>query len=427
MTALGAAQVRRRFLLLRALRWLPTGLLIPVLVLLLLQRGLTLGDIGLVTAVQGLVVLFLELPTGGLADALGRRPVLLLAAVIEAGAVALLVVADTVPLLVVVFALQGVYRALESGPLDAWYVDAAQAADPDADIEGGLAAGGVALGVAISLGTLASGAIVALRPLPGLDPLVLPLLVALALRAVEFVALWKLMSEVRPPAGIAALRRTLREVPAVIATARRLIGASRVLLALLAVELLWGFGMVAFETFTPARLEAVLGRADQAAALLGPTNAVAWLVSAAGAALVPVVTRRLGAARAGAWMRIAQGATTAVIAVAAGPVGVIGAYLVTLGIHGAANPVHQGLLHRAVDGPDHRATVVSANSLTGHAGAALGGMALGALADGTTLRTAILAGAAVLALAAPLYRIAGRTPPSRPETAPASAASPADG
>ncbi|MBW3551631.1 MAG: hypothetical protein KY442_12830, partial [Proteobacteria bacterium] len=61
------------------------------------------------------------------------------------------------------------------------------------------------------------------------------LFVALALRAVEFVALWKLMSEVQPPAGIAALRRTVREVPAVIGTARRLIGGSRVLLALLAV------------------------------------------------------------------------------------------------------------------------------------------------------------------------------------------------
>jgi hypothetical protein len=31
--------------------------------------------------------------------------------------------------------------------------------------------------------------------------------------------------------------------------------------------------MIAFETFTPLRLEAVLGDADAAAALLGPTTA----------------------------------------------------------------------------------------------------------------------------------------------------------
>jgi len=76
-TALDARGARRRFLLLRGLRWLPTGLLIPVLVLLLLERGLTLGQIGLVAAAQGLVVMLLELPTGALADALGRRRVLL--------------------------------------------------------------------------------------------------------------------------------------------------------------------------------------------------------------------------------------------------------------------------------------------------------------------------------------------------------------
>lgn len=138
-TALDARGARRRFLLLRGVRWLPTGLLIPVLVLLLLDRGLTLGQIGLVTAAQGLVVMLLELPTGALADALGRRRVLLGAIGAEAAAVALLIVADSLPAFVVVFAVQGVYRALDSGPLDAWYVDTAQAAEPDADIERGLA------------------------------------------------------------------------------------------------------------------------------------------------------------------------------------------------------------------------------------------------------------------------------------------------
>ena len=41
--------------------------------------GLSLAQIGLGTAAQGGVMLFLELPGGGLADALGRKPVLILA------------------------------------------------------------------------------------------------------------------------------------------------------------------------------------------------------------------------------------------------------------------------------------------------------------------------------------------------------------
>ncbi|MDP9444608.1 MAG: hypothetical protein M3P83_09785, partial [Actinomycetota bacterium] len=122
-----------------------------------------------------------------------------------------------------------------------------------------------------------------------------------------------------------------------------------------------------------------------------------------------------GAARAAAAMRVAQGLTVVGIAVAAGPVGVIAAYLATMAVHGAANPVHQGLLHRAVEGPSHRATVVSANSLTAQSGGALGGIALGALADGTSLTAATLVGAGVLAAAAPLYLVRRR--PAEPAIA----------
>lgn len=409
-TALDADDARRRFLLLRALRWLPTGLLIPVLVLLLLERGLTLGQIGLVTAAQGVVVMLLELPTGALADALGRRRVLLGAISAEVAAVALLVAYDSLPALVIVFALQGVYRALDSGPLDAWYVDTAQAADPAADIERGLARGAVVLGLAISAGSLASGGLIALGPVAGIDALVLPLLVSLVLELVHFSAVALLMTETRPVRGAAA-RGALRSTPAVIGAAIGLVRGSTVLVALVAVEFLWGFGMVAFETFTPARLSEVLGDADRAAALLGPASAAAWLLAAAGALSAPWLATRLGAARAGAVLRAVQGVTVVGIGLATGPIGLLAAYLATMAVHGAANPVHQGMLHRAVLGPSTRATVVSANSLTAQTGGALGGIALGVLADAASLTTATLAGAAVLALAAPLYLIAGRAIP----------------
>ena len=409
--ALDAHEARRRFLLLRGLRWLPTGLLIPVLVLLLLERGLTLGQIGLVTAAQGLVVMLLELPTGALADALGRRRVLLGAILAEAAAVALLVVADSLPALVVAFALQGVYRALDSGPLDAWYVDTAQAADPDADIERGLAHGAVVLGLAISAGSLVSGGLVALGPVAGVDALALPLLASLVLELVHLTAVALLMTETRPVRATAA-RRALRSTPAVIGAAIGLVRGSTALVALVAVEFLWGFGMVAFETFTPARLSEVLGDADRAAALLGPASAAAWLLAAAGALVAPSLAAHLGAARAGAMLRLVQGLTVVGIGLATGPIGLLAAYMATMAVHGAANPVHQGMLHRSVLGPSTRATVVSANGLTAHTGGALGGIALGTLADAANLTTATLAGAAVLAIAAPLYLIAGRAIPA---------------
>jgi len=400
--------VRRRFLLLRGLRWLPSGLLIPVLVLVLLNRGLSLAQLGLVFAGQGLMVLILELPTGGLADAIGRRTVLLVATVFEVAAFVLLIGARSVPLLVLAAGLMGVYRALESGPLDSWYVDTAQAVDADADIERGLSQAGIVTGLAIGLGALAASALVALNPLPNIDPLLTPVIVALVLLVLEWIAIALLMTEPPQARNLAAFRRSVSEVPTIVTTAMRTVKRSAALVALVSVEFLWGVGVHSYESFTPVKLGNVVDTADQAAAILGPANTVAWLVAAAGAALVPILTRRLSPAGAGACLRIAQGITVLGIAFAIGPVGVVAAYVLAIGVNGASNPIHQGMLHRGVSNGKSRATVVSVNSLTGQAGAMLGGIALGMLADATSLTVAMVVGAVILSAAAPLYLIAGR-------------------
>ncbi|MEU5725370.1 MFS transporter [Micromonospora sp. NPDC047738] len=407
MSTLSVRQVRFRYLTLYGLRWLPSGLLIPVMILLMQERGLSLAQIGLAATAQGLVVLALELPTGGFADALGRKPVLVTAWVISLISLALFAVADSFWLLFLVCALQGVYRALDSGPLESWYVDAALAADPDAEYERGLGHAGTVSGLAIGAGALLSGGLIALGPVGPVSALTLPVLVALVLQAVSLVALLVLLVETRPAKGAAALRASVVEAPRMVGQAIGLLRRSRVLLALVAVELFWSFGMVTFESLLPVRLAEVVGNADRAAVLLGPASSAAWLANAAGAALTPFLLRRLGAAPAAALMRVLQGATVVGMGLLAGPVGVLVAYLACYTVHGASNPLHMGLLHRQVDGP-YRTSVISLNSMMGQPGFALGAVILTALADRSSVSLAMLVGAVVLALAAPLYLPAWR-------------------
>ena len=404
-----AVQARRRFLLLLALRWLPVGLMIPVTVLLPLDRGLTLAQYGSAAALQGLTVLLLELPTGGLSDAIGRRPVLLLAGVVNLASLAVLGFADSVALFVVVYALQGVYRALDSGPLEAWYVDQALAADPEADIETGLSRSGVVLGLSIAGAALLSGGIVALGPVGPVSALTVPVLVSVVIGVAGLVAVATLMTEDRPARGLTALAASARGVPAAIGGALRLARRSRVITALIAVELFWGFGMVTFETLMPVRLSEVIGDADDAAALLGPVGSAGWVASAAGAALIPLLSRRIGAPWTGFTLRIAQGVTVVGMGLFAGPVGIIAAFLRCYAVHGAANPVHVGMLHRQVDGP-YRASVLSLNSMVSLPAGAAGSVVLTAVAAGAGTGTAMVIGAAVLAAAAPLYLVGRHRP-----------------
>jgi MFS family permease len=428
MTVADLRPLRRRYHLLLALRFVPTGLVITVFVLLMRDRGLSLAEIGVGTAAQGIVMLGLELPSGGLADALGRKPVLLASVVFSMAATIVLLAADSVGLLALAFALSGVFRALDSGPLQAWFVDASMAADPDVDVERGLAHADVAICTSIGVGALVGGALASTDGAFGLDPLVLPLVVALVIQGAGLIAVAQLLHEVRPTRGWGAARSSFRAVPSVVAEAVQLIRGSRVLTALVVAELLWGFGMIAFEVFLPPRLAEVSGGVDDATRLIGPSITAAWVLSAVGAAVTPVLVRRYGSAVAGCWLRVAHGATVVGMAVAAGPAGLIVAYLATYWVHGATAPVHYGMVHRAVES-SHRATVVSANSLTSQLGGAVSGVVLGALADATSLTTAMLVAAAVLAAAGPLYLVgrpapAARRPAATPDVVPPEAAAP---
>ncbi len=403
--------IARRHVALTALRWLPTGLLVPVLVVLMQSRGLSLAQVGLVSATQGVMVLLLELPTGGLADAVGRRPVLLAASVLDLVSLALLAAAHTPGAFMAAWAVQGVYRALESGPLGAWYVDASQAVDPRADIEAGLGRAGTAIGLAIGGGALAAAGLTAWWPAGGLDPLVVPVLVAMAVRVVDVVALTRLLSEARRGAarGVSAVRAGAAEVPQVVRRTVGLVVRSPALLALAAVELSWGAGLAAVELFSAPRLVDLVGDATGGVAAFALAAAGAWIVSALGSALTGRVTAVSGGspARVGAWLRVVQGAMAAVIALVGGPAAMIVGYLGFYLVHGTANVVHNGMVHRLV-GPDERTTVLSAHSLAARAGGIVAALALGPVADRAGITWAMLAAAVALAAAAPLYVIAGR-------------------
>jgi MFS family permease len=407
VTALDGRTALRRYLLLTGLRWLPVGLLMPIFVLVPLSRGLTLTEIGLVFAAQGLVVFALELPTGGLSDALGRRPVLLLAGVVAIISLGLFTIADSAPMFIAAMALQGVYRALDSGPLEAWFVDATLAAEPMAEIEHGLGRGSAALSLAIAIGALASGGLVALHPVPGIDPLALPMLIALVVHMISLLAVAVFMTEAPHDRHPEAVMASIRSVPTVVGEGLGLLRSSRVLLGIVLVEAFWGFSMVTFESLFPIRLSGLVGGTDAAAAIMGPVGSAAWFASAVGAAGIVAVSRRIGVARSAALLRVIQGATIVGMGLIAGPAGVIAAYLGCYVAHGASNPMHTTLLHRQVEG-QHRTTVLSMNSMIAQPAGSLGGIVLAALADGTSVSLAMVVGGIICAVAAPLYLPAWR-------------------
>lgn len=397
-----------RFWVLTGLRWLPTGLVIPVLTLLPLERGLSLQQLGSVFAVQGVVVLLLELPTGGFADAAGRRPVVLASAVMALSSYVAFALAPDAMWFAIAVGLTGVFRALDSGPLNAWFVDRVNAG-PHAvdDVARGLSGASAIIGGSIATGSLLSAALIAWAPVDRSLALALPYWAAAALAAVQIVVTVVLMVEHRP-ADAHGMLASMMDTPRTVMQGARLLTRSRVLTALLAVELFWGFGMVGFEVFMPARLSELLAGRSQAAAVMGPVSAAAWGVSALGALAAPALARRWGSVPVSVGLRLVQGATVVAMGLAFGPVGLVIAYLLTYAVHSASGVLYETLLHEQVESKN-RATVLSLASMVMQPAGSLGAIVLGAVAAGRTTGAALVLAGIVLALAAPLFLVRPRS------------------
>jgi MFS family permease len=396
---LSPAAARRVFLGLTVTRWFPVGLVIGITTLWPLERGLTIPEALSASSLAGLTVFLLELPTSGFADAFGRRPVYLTAAVVFLVSGVVFFAATSWWQFAVAAVLTGVFRALDSGPLDAWYVDTVHASRPGADVDAALSAQGVVLGASIAVGALVSGGLVWWHPIASQSGLLLPGLVYIAFTVVHLAAVVVLLRE--PPrrtdsSGSAALA-SVRAAPSVVVDGLRMLRGNPVLQGLLVVEVFWAMAMVVFETFQPIRLGQMLGSEEAAGSVVGPVAAGGWALFGLGAALAGVTSRRIGVTRTAILARVLNGVGALVMGLVAGPVALVAAYAVTYTVHGGGGPVHGALLHRQATAAN-RATVLSMNSMVSFLAYSVALLLAGLLAGATSTAVAmvVLGGVSVL-------------------------------
>jgi hypothetical protein len=118
---IGDASVVLRYYLYRAVGG--PGFIWPVYVLYLRSHGLSYAAIGAIGAVQTVVVVSGEIPTGYVGDRIGRRNSLAVAQVVFVVSAAGLVVAETFGGFVASFALLSFAMTFVSGSADAWLYD----------------------------------------------------------------------------------------------------------------------------------------------------------------------------------------------------------------------------------------------------------------------------------------------------------------
>ncbi|MFI5805105.1 MFS transporter [Streptomyces sp. NPDC051561] len=423
---------RRRYCTLSALFWLPLGLTIGAQILLFTERGLSLPQLAGLFAAHSLTVAVLELPTGGLSDVLGRRPVLAAAGVLNAVAFTLQALGTSYGVLLLGMMLMGAARALSSGPAESWYVDTVQAhAGPGAELRTGLSRGSTVSNAALALGTLAGGALPwLLDRAPDLAarleaatggfvvPLAVPRLVG-ALLLIGYV-LYVLSALREPPRRATTLRSVLRGVPPTVAGGLRLGVTEVTVRRLMLTAGAGGVAMSGAEFLTPSRAALLTGAPGSGAALYSVLACAGFATAAFGSSLAPLAARLAGGGEraivatltVGASGLLLLGVTTSFIGPLALALAVAGYLLCYLGL-GAAGPNQNDLLHHRVDSAG-RATALSVQSLALQLAGAAGSLVVGVLPTGPL--PWLFTGAVLLAGA--LLWVRRPAPPRTPESTP---------
>ncbi len=396
-----AAPVRRRILAgyftLAGLYTLSAALIWGVNTLFLLAAGLSFFEVFVANAAFSAGMVLFEVPTGVVADTLGRRVSFLLSVAVLAATTLLYVALAQVDAGVVAFAIVSVFIGLGftfySGAMEAWLVDALAASGYTGLLDRVFARGQQVTGAAMLVGTVGGG-------LLGQIDLALPYIVRAVLLGAVFVIAYLVMHDL----GFTPRTVTASELPGEIARNARA-GVEygwrlpNLRLLILASTAQSSFVMWGFYAAQPYLLELLDSDAIWVSGFVAAGIAMATI---AGNQIVTFASRYCGKRSTLLLASAVLLSGSAVLTGLAGSfwVAVAGVLLMSVAL-GVTGPVHSAYLHQVVPS-EQRATVVSFDSMVSSVGSIGGQVGLGALGEARSVGSAFVLGGVVTAAAVPL-------------------------
>jgi MFS family permease len=398
-----ARRIIRTYLGIAASTTLAQSLIWGINTLFLLSVGLDIYQVMLVNAAYTVSQAFFEVPTGVVADTLGRRASYLLAVGIIFVSTLMYVWFGLAHMGVgpfaVASAILGLGYTFYTGAVDAWMVDALHSVDYEGRLEPIFARYGIVFGIFMLIGTTAGGFI-------GQIDLWIPYVLRAAILIPAFLLGVLVMRDMgfkgRPLTLHSFGRETARIAKAGITYGIR----DRVVLFIMLASLVQGvFFMYGFYSWQKYFLD-LLGRD-----LIWVTGVIAALVGLTqifGNVLVGRIIKRVP--DRGLILMVCTG-ISAVVVVGGALVQsfwiAVPLYLVSALAFGIATPVKSGWLNSRIRS-EERATIISLDALFGDAGSTAGQVGLGWMSQAISIPAAWLVGGIVQAVGVPLLGVARR-------------------
>jgi MFS family permease len=371
-----AARIVRNYQLLAGLYTLAASLIWAVNTLFLLDAGLSIGEVFIANSLFSVGMVLFEIPTGVVADTVGRRVSYLLSIAVLATTTVLYLLAARAGAGVVVFAVVSLFMGLGftfySGALEAWLVDALRSVGVDDDLDHVFARAQQVTGAAMLIGTTSGGFL-------GQIDLGVPYGVRAVLLVGLFGISWRTMFDegfTPRPLHLRSIGTELREQTRVgITYGWNQPGLRLLMLAGIARGTFVAWAFYSAQPYLLGLLN------DDKIWVVGVITALMSLSTILGNQVVEVLTRYCGRRST----LILSGSIVATVAsVTMGLtdsfwVATV-AFLVVTGSLGVITPVRQAYVHHVAP-TEHRATVISFDAMVGSVGGVGGQLGLGRLAD----------------------------------------------
>jgi MFS family permease len=407
--------VTRTYYALNALFTLSASLIWGVNTLFLLDSGLSIFWVFAVNATFSAGQIIFEVPTGVIADTIGRRASFLIGigalTLATLGYVGSSVFDWGLTGFILFSVLLGFGFTCQTGAVDAWMVDALDASGYSGRKDRVFARNGVFTGLSMLIGTIGGG-------LLGQIGLAVPYLVRAGLLVGAFGVTFALMRELGFKPRPLRISRFGEESRRIFAEGVTYGWRNPVVRPLLFTSLVSGlFLWYAFYASQPYALE-LLGR-ENLVWVAGAITAMFALSGVLGNTLVGGISRsRMGKrpARVLVWTSLGMAACAVgvgVVGLATGSASLVGFVLLVILLtgfgllNGVLEPIRQAYLNENIPSAQ-RATVLSFDSFFADIGAVVGQVGLGYAAQALSKAAAYTIGGVISVLAAPLYRRAGK-------------------
>ena len=385
----------------QAVHWFIPGMFTPVMVLLLLDKGLGLVEVGTVLALYSGTVIILELPTGGLADAIGRKKVYLVSLCVSILALTFILVGQDLLLFAIGFIVYGVARALSSGSIDAWFVDEFNREHPGGNLQKALGKANTFIPIGLALGALVGGLIPLLfgdaaAQLTGMGRYSANLIAMMVMVGLQFALTTVMIHENTGTDRRRGVAQGFKDVPMVLHDAVEFGIRDRNSRLLLTATLAFGFALFGLELLWQPQLKGIIG-SDSQSWIFGLVAAGYFVMASVGSALSGKVVDLFKGSLYLALVVVVVGisASIALLAIQDTVLGFIAFYFVVYLLIGLMGSPHAAAYNAGIPS-EKRSTLMSFDSLVAQLGGVIASVTLGLVSGLYSIEAAWFIGSLVL-------------------------------